>query len=314
MTNEIWVYSAFEDPNDLGLLGKARELTFSCSAKTAAVCCGKPNNCKILSDSGADLIYTIGCQGSDTLQALALADLCRTYQPEILLFPASIAYSAVAARTAALLGTGLTADCTALSIEKNCLLRQTRPAFGGGLIADIYCNEKRPQMATVRPGTFPIPRPDAENESVFISFSPSKLPPDLVTLLKQEQIPAKKDLREARIIVAGGKGIGSRRGFNLLGELAEKIGGLLGASRSAVDAGYADYDCQIGQTGLSVSPDLFLAFGISGAPQHIAGMNSSGKVIAVNTDPKAPIFDYADLAIVADWREAAERLLEKYVL
>ena len=310
MANEIWVYSAFDEPNDLGLLGKAQALAFSCCAKTAAVCCGKPKDCSALSYSGADLIYTLGCLGSDTLQALALADLCRTYKPEILLFPATIIYSAVAARTAALLGTGLTADCTALCIEKNHLLRQTRPAFGGGLIADIYCKEKRPQMATVRPGTFPNPLPDLENKGVFMPFTPSKLPPDPAVLLKHEQIPPKKDLREARIIVAGGKGIGSRSGFNLLGELAEKIGGLVGASRSAVDAGYADYDCQIGQTGLFVSPDLFLAFGISGAPQHIAGMNSSGKVIAVNSDPKAPIFDYADLAIVGDWWEAAEKMLE----
>lgn len=309
MTSEVWVYASFQDPSDLGLLARAKSLAAVRGVQAAAVCTVPAPDNNLLIQSGADIIYQLHAEGSDTIQAQALYALCEAQHPEIVLFPASIEYSVIAARTAALLGTGLTADCTGLVIDENHLLRQTRPAYGGGLIADIFCKDRRPQMATVRPGIFPIPVPDPQRTGAHIWYTPPALPPDPAKMISRAQIPPKKDLREGRIIVAGGKGIGSRDGFTLLGTLAERVGGLLGASRSAVDAGYADYDCQIGQTGLSVSPELYLAFGISGAAQHIAGMATAGKVIAVNSDPKAPIFDYADLAIVGDWREVAEALL-----
>jgi electron transfer flavoprotein alpha subunit len=310
MADEIWVVADFKDPKSLGLLGKAQELAHDCHGQAAAVCALDYLEAEPLIQHGADIVYHMGVKGSESIQAQALGELCLLYHPEIVLFPATIEFSVVAARTAAQLGTGLTADCTGLAIDENGWLRQTRPAYGGGIIADIHCKYKRPQMATVRPGIFLVSAPDPQRKGIHISFSTSNQLSDPAQLISRELIPAKKDLREGRIIVAGGKGIGSREGFGLLGLLAERIGGLVGASRSAVNAGYADYDCQIGQTGMSVSPDLYLAFGISGAAQHIAGMITASKIIAVNNDPRAPIFDYADLAIVGDWKETAEGILK----
>lgn len=310
MASEVWVYADFHDTKNLSLIGKAQSLARACGGKAAAVCTVTPPSDALLISSGADIVYHLRATGSDIILSHALCKLCESYCPDILLFPASIEYGAVAARTAAQLHTGLTADCTGLAIDENGLLRQTRPALGGGLIADIYCQDRRPQMATVQTSIFPIPEPDLKRTGICITYSPSVLFSDPVELIIREKIPAKKDLREGHIIVAGGKGIGSREGFDFLSMLAERIGGLFGASRSAVDAGYADYDRQIGQTGISVSPNLYLAFGISGAPQHIAGMNTSRKVIAVNCDPKAQIFDYADLAIVGDWQETVEAILK----
>ncbi len=310
MPNEVWLCADFNDMENFGLLCKARLLASKCGRQVAVVIFNSSSDDSLLIHKGADIVYNLCAEGSNIVKSQALFDLCNEYHPDILLFPATVEYSAIAARTAAKLSTGLTADCTSLEVDKNGLLKQTRPAFGGGLIADIYCYNRRPQMATVRPGVFPVSNPDLRRKGTHISFKLTSMHADPVKILSIERISSKKDLREGNIIVAGGKGIGSREGFGLLESLADRIGGLLGASRSAVDAGYADYDRQIGQTGLSVSPNLYIAFAISGAPQHIAGMNTSSKVIAINSDPEAPIFDYADLAIVGDWFETVNAILK----
>lgn len=307
----VWVFANFNDPKNLGLLAQARSLADSCGGSTTAVCADEEEKSDRLFAFGADSVIHLQVTGSEMLKAQALVELCQQYHPEVVLFPATIECSVIAARSAALLGTGLTADCTGLSIDENGLLRQTRPAYGGGLIAEIYCKERRPQLATVRIGLFRIPQPDQARTGNHFFFTPSTPQTDLVELIARSAVPKQKNLREAQIIIAGGKGVGSRAGFDKLRELAERMGGMVGATRSAIDAGYADFDCQVGQTGTSVSPQLYIAFGISGAPQHIAGMVTSGKVIAVNSDPKAPIFDYANLAIVGDWLEVAEELLRR---
>ena len=201
---------------------------------------------------------------------------------------------------------GLTADCTALRLEGGRLF-QTRPAFGNSLMADI-CSLSDIQMATVRPGTFrPEKRPVGNPIVERLTFVPS----NRVRLLDFTPFPEGKPLSQAEIIVAGGMGVGSREGFAKLEKLAKKLGAGLGASRTAVSAGLAPHSCQVGMTGVTVCPKLYLAFGISGAVQHLAGMSGSGIVVAVNRDPKAPIFDYADYGIVGDWEVIADQLLEE---
>lgn len=311
---EVWVFCQTEDgiPDDadLGLIGKACGLAADLNGKACAVVCAKGEmDAGALIGSGADTVYQIRADGSEEVKARLLFDLAKKLTPEIILFSATVAGCSVAARAAAMLQTGLTADCTDLSVAEKSLLRQIRPAFGGGITAEIFCAMKRPQMATVRTNRYPAPKPDPSRKGTVIVHVPEKIPYDPIELIERQLIPAKRHLREGRIIVAGGKGIGSREGFSLLEKLALRLGGMVGASRSAVDAGFASYERQIGQTGVSVSPRLYLAFGISGAVQHIAGMHTSGTVIAVNRDPKAPIFDYADLAIEGDWRETAEKLV-----
>jgi len=203
------------------------------------------------------------------------------------------------------LDAGLTADCTALRMEGEQLI-QTRPAFGNSLMADIRSLSEI-QMATVRPGTF-RPEKQAVTPTVqTITYTPD----ERVKLQSFGSFTQGKPLSQAEIIVAGGMGVGSREGFAKLERLAQKLGAGLGASRTAVAAGFAPYSCQVGMTGVTVCPKLYLAFGISGAVQHLAGMSGSGTVVAVNQDPKAPIFDYADYGIVGDWEVIADQLLEE---
>jgi len=210
---------------------------------------------------------------------------------------------------AAKLETGLTADCTGLSLTPEGYLLQTRPAYGGNLIADILCRDCRPQLASVRPGVFPSPQvlPGAACAPV-VDFFPAALP----TMLERVAFTPSEggtSLQSAQVIVAGGKGVGGKQGFETLAELAALLHGALGATRGAVDAGWVSYPHQIGQTGATVRPKLYLAFGISGLVQHIVGMNGSETVVAVNTDRNAPIFDNADYGIVGDWQTTAETMI-----
>jgi electron transfer flavoprotein alpha subunit len=187
----------------------------------------------------------------------------------------------------------------------------TRPTFGRSLLADILCPTHRPQMATVCPGAYLPDIPIVSRKSgLVIPVEPPREPPDAVLL--QSIISGNQPLSAARRIVAGGKGIGSREGFRLLEQLAAAMGAAVGASRAAVNAGYAPYPQQIGLTGQTVRPCVYLAFGISGAVQHLVGMEKSDLIIAVNTDPRAPIFEYADYGIVGDWQETAEELLRLF--
>lgn len=238
--------------------------------------------------------------------AAFLAEKIRTWGSQIILAPATVRMRNLMPMLAWHLKAGLTADCTALGLEDGQLI-QTRPAFGNSLMADIRSLSEI-QMATVRPGTFRTEkRPTANLTLETLTYVPA----GRVKLLDFVPFLEGKPLSQAEIIVAGGMGVGSREGFAKLEKLARKLGAGLGASRTAVGAGFAPYSCQVGMTGVTVCPKLYLAFGISGAVQHLAGMSSSGTVVAVNRDPKAPIFDYADYGIVGDWEVIADQLLEE---
>jgi len=247
-----------------------------------------------------------------------LARAVRVEAPAIMLMSATVFGRAVMPRTAALLRTGLTADCSDLDIRPDGVLVQTRPAYGANLIARVLCPTARPQMATALPGAFAAssrPSPYAGPasgvipETVRMGFD---LPDaGLVRLLSRVLVEeAGHDLAGAKVVVAGGKGIGSKEGFIPLERLASLLGGAVAASRAAVEAGFAPYSRQVGQTGLTVKPDLYLAFGISGSVQHLAGMSSSARIIAVNADPEAAIFGHADLGIVGDAVKTAEAMLK----
>ena len=261
-----------------------------------------------MGEYGADEACVIPWHSDDTAAGDAIAESLRTIQPDIALFPATIRGRFLSAWTAARLDTGLTADCTDLQIGEDGLLKQIRPAFGGNLTAEILCRQRRPQMASVRPGVFvaEVLTPDQKIPIVRLTDHSCAF-----RLIRKEFHPVESgvSLQNARVIVAGGKGIGGAAGFQKLQMLADLLGGAVGATRSAVDAGWIGYEHQIGQTGVTVHPDLYIAFGISGMIQHTVGMNASKKVIAVNTDRNALIFRCADEGIVAGWEETADEMI-----
>ncbi len=261
--------------------------------------------------AGADEAVCLGLLEEDCAQGSRAVQALEKLTPDIALFPATVRGRFLSAWAAARLGTGLTADCTGLELEENGLLRQIRPAYGNNLTAQILCREKRPQMASVRPGVFPPPvgeRIRREAKALAMDFREER---NRLTLTESVPPAEGLSLQDAPVVVAGGKGIGSREGFRVLQELAELLGGAVGATRSAVDAGWVPYSCQIGQTGTVVRPRLYLAFGISGMIQHTVGMNAAKTVVAVNTDRNAPIFRCADYGIIAPWRETAEYMIGK---
>ena len=261
--------------------------------------------------------------------AVLLAAWFQELRPDIILANATVRLRALMPMIAARLGCGLTADCTALELRNDGSLIEVRPALGGNVLAGIV-SMARPQMATVRAGIFP----PAGGTGVCVSAAGGEdngmtdpgLPGRHEGVLKKLQINIQKRVKclayyrsekqnilsEAEIVVAGGAGIGSREGFTLLEKLASCLNGCIGATRSAVNLGYASYSCQIGQTGQVVRPKLYLAVGISGAVQHLAGMSGAGTVIAVNSDRNAPIFDYADYGMVGDWRSVTEQLVDYF--
>jgi electron transfer flavoprotein alpha subunit len=211
------------------------------------------------------------------------------------------------------LATGLTADCTGLTIDENRLLLQTRPAFGGNIMATIITPEMRPQMATVRPKVMKKPAPDKARKGEIVTITPSLDAKDQLTKILQTIREEKEvvDLQEADVIVSGGRGIGKKENFALIQELAKVLGGAVGASRATVDAGWIPSYHQVGQTGKTVQPKLYIACGISGAIQHQVGMRSSDTIIAINKDPNAPIFDIATYGIVGDLFEIIPALIKQ---
>jgi electron transfer flavoprotein alpha subunit len=246
--------------------------------------------------------------------ARVLVGLVRKYKPEIFLLGASMRGRCLASSVAAELYTGLTADCTGLEIDpENGLLRQTRPAFGGNILATILCPNYRPQMATVRHRVFEMPAADPGRQGQVIAVGAE---------LREEQIATRVldfivehgdvNLAEAKIIVSGGRGLGGPQGFEVIRELADVLGGAVGASRAAVDAGWIAYDHQVGQTGRTVRPELYIACGISGSIQHLAGMSTSRVIVAVNKDPEAPIFKVADYGIAGDLFEIVPALTRQF--
>lgn len=240
-------------------------------------------------------------------------DVINEIKPQIVLIGATTQGRDLAPRISSALNTGLTADCTSLDINEKGQLAATRPTFGGNLMATILC-KNMPQMATVRPKVLkPADNPPVKNTK-FIEIKPDidNITPkaELVDFIKNIQTTGKR-IDEAEFIVSGGKGMKSPEGFKLLEELANILNGSVGASRAAVDAGWADHAIQVGQTGKTVTPKIYIACGISGAVQHVVGMNSSDKIIAINNDPSAPIFQIADLGIVGDVFEIIPELIKQ---
>ena len=302
-------------PVALELTGAARRLADQRGSEvTVLLPCGSEEDCAGLISAGADRVLL--CGSAELKDALDepytqwVTELVRERKPEILLFGATGFGRSLAPRVAARLGAGLTADCTALDIDAETgFLRQTRPAFGGNLMATIVSPNHRPQMATVRPGVMaaPVGDPGRRGETEVVPGPGCESAVQIVERAIKEKTAG---IAQAEIIVSAGRGIGSRKNLKLAQALADKLGGQLGVSRPLVDMGWADRSIQIGQTGTAVSPRLLIAFGISGAIQHLAGIGGAETVIAVNTDPQAPIFSVADYKIVGDAVEILQTLLD----
>ena len=304
----IWVfcerYAHGIRPVAFELLGRAASLDAELhSGVTAVLVGGNADDAPRLAACGADTVLLAGTTDPERPDELEhtdiLAELIRKYRPAILLLGATAFGRSLAPRLAARLGTGLTADCTGLAIDPDTgLLRQTRPAFGGNLMATIVCPDRRPQMATVRPKVFPRPVPDAARAWNLIDETATSGTRAFEWL---ERLPSLRDadIGDADVLVAVGQGIGGAENIALAAKLAEKLGGAVASSRPLVDSGVMPYPCQVGQTGKTVTPKLYIALGISGAIQHMAGV-SAGTLVAVNTDPDAPIFSSADIVIRCD--------------
>ncbi|APF27723.1 electron transfer flavodomain protein [Clostridium sporogenes] len=241
-------------------------------------------------------------------------DLIQERKPEILLVGATYIGRDLAPRISSRLGTGLTADCTGLGIDNNTRnLLMTRPAFGGNLMATIICDSNRPQMSTVRPGVFQKLEKDANRDGSIENIKVNLKESDIKIKIKEIVKLAKEieDISEAKILVSGGRGLGSPEGFKLLRELADLMGGAISGSRAVVDSGWIDKAYQVGQTGKTVRPNLYIACGISGAIQHLAGMQDSDYIIAINKDESAPIMQVADLSIVGDYKKILPSMIDE---
>lgn len=301
------------------LLCKARELADRLGQKVVALLPGY----RIGEQAGELIAYgadRVICMDAPELEhyltepyAQAVDQVVRERRPSVLLIGATTIGRDLGPRLSARLETGLTADCTGLDISEEGDLLMTRPAFGGNLMATIVCKEHRPQMSTVRPGVMRMGKPDqarqGEVEKVKVNFDVSKFRVRLVEEVKEQRNLI--DITEAKVLVSGGRGVGNGEGFQMLEELSETIGAEVSASRAMVDAGVMPHERQVGQTGKTVRPNLYFALGISGAIQHLAGMEESDYIIAVNKDKYAPIFQVADMGIVGDVRKIVPLLTER---
>ncbi|MDF2591504.1 MAG: hypothetical protein K0S75_970 [Clostridia bacterium] len=291
------------------LISKGKELAKELETSVTAVLLGFKVDglCQNLAKYGADKIIVVDDASLETYMTEpythAISEVIKAHKPEIVLFGATAIGRDLAPRVSARLHTGLTADCTKLEIDpetKN--LMMTRPAFGGNIMATILCPEHRPQMATVRPG---VMQKSELIEDAKVPVEQFKL--DDIAAHKNVEImeiikktAGKMDIMDAKILISGGRGMGCPENFKLLEDLAHELGGTISSSRACVDAGWVEKDRQVGQTGKTVRPNLYIACGISGAIQHVAGMEESEIIIAINKDPGAPIFEVADYGIVGD--------------
>lgn len=313
----------------LELVCKGRELANRLGLKTEAV---------LLGDNVGKCVDTLYHYGCDTVfiaedkrlepftvlpYAKVLMGLIKAHKPNILLFGATLKGRELAPRVASEKLAGLTADCTDLQIDdfddkvnkqfyKNKLM-QIRPAFGGNIIATIVNTWDDPQMVTVREGVMKLDTPDKSSKGTLVKVTPELSDEDTIVQVVERVREAKDvNLKGAQVIVAGGYGVGSKENFKLIYALAEALGGEVGASRAAVDAGWIDHDHQVGQTGVTVRPKLYIACGISGSIQHRAGMDDSKKIIAINTDPDAPIFSVAHYGIVGELNDVIPKMIKAY--
>lgn len=322
----IWVFAeqhaghtqsvAFE------LIAEARKLAQDLKEEVSAVLLGSGDlkaQAKELIEYGADKVYVASDAHLKNYltepYSEVIVELINKYKPEIFLLGATTTGRDLASRIAARIRVGLTADCTALDIDpEKKIIRQTRPAFGGNIMATIISPNYRPQMSTVRPKVFKKLQKDPSRKGEIIEVKPSISQKSLRTKIIEiiQSTEKKVNLAEAEIIVSGGRGIGCAENFKLIQGLADAIGGAVGASRATVDAGWISQFHQVGQTGKTVSPKLYIACGISGAIQHLAGMSSSDIIIAINKDPYAPIFDVATYGIVGDVLEVVPAMTKKF--
>ena len=329
----VWVFIEQEGGKiadvSLELVCKGRELAAQLGVKTEALLLGdKLEKCvDTLYSYGCDTVYLAEDPRLEPFTVLPYAkvimDLIREHKPNILLFGATLKGRELAPRVASEKLGGLTADCTQLRIDdfedkKNNKsytnkLMQIRPAFGGNIIATIVNTWDDPQMVTVREGVMKMAAPDPSRKGKLVRVKPQITDAEtVVKVLERVRADKEVDLKGAQIIVAGGYGVGSKANFKLIYDLAEALGGEVGASRAAVDAGWIDHDHQVGQTGVTVRPRLYIACGISGSIQHCAGMSDSKKIIAINTDPGAPIFSIAHYSIVGDLNTVIPQMIKAF--
>ncbi len=319
----VWVFAEQHRGQIKGvayeLLAKARELADSLKTELSAVCIGhNVTDVESLTASGADNVYLLQSPDlkdfREDVYARKLASLILRYKPEIVIAGATAMGRSFFPQVAARLKVGLTADCTALDIDPETgLLLQTRPTFGGNIMATIICPQRRPQMSTVRPRVFKRGEYCKENNGKIIRVDLDGEPITSRTSLLEfiEDVTERVKLDEADIIVSGGRGIGKAENFALIEELANVLGAALGSSRPPVDEGWIPYSHQVGQTGKTVCPKLYIACGISGSVQHMAGMQTSDIIVAINDDPQAPIFDIATYGIVGDLFKVVPLMIEK---
>ena len=313
------------------LLGKAKELAETLNEKVTAVLIGSgvKDLAGQLAQYGADRVIVVDDPELKEYRTEpythALASVINEFKPEIMLVGATAIGRDLGPRVSARVATGLTADCTSLDIgdfplnaipgkeQKHNQLLMTRPAFGGNTIATIACPDNRPQMATVRPGVMQKIDPIADAKAEVVEFNPGFTPDnkyvEILEIVKEVSDVA--DIADAKILVSGGRGVGSAENFKLLDDLAEAIGGTVSCSRAVVDNGWKPKELQVGQTGKTVRPNVYFAIGISGAIQHTAGMEESDLIIAINKDENAPIFDVADYGIVGDLNKIVPELTAK---
>lgn len=322
---DVWVFIEEKDgaiaPVSLELLGAGRGLADKRGCNLAGILIGE--NISHLADTmfeyGADIAYIYdqpifkNYRTESFMQALLHCS--NKYKPEIILYGATSTGKDLASAVATDLPTGLTADTTELDVEEETgLLLASRPAFGGNIMATILCKKYRPQMATVRAKVMKALTPQPGRKGKIIEESISLKEKDIRTKVLEivKETTKKVRIDEADIIVAGGKGLGSAEGFQLIHKLAESLGGAVGASRDVVEAGWIEHAHQVGQTGVTVTPKIYFAIGISGAIQHIVGMKNSGLIIAINKDPEAPIFEACHYGIVGDAFEIVPILIEQF--
>jgi electron transfer flavoprotein alpha subunit len=321
----VWVFIEHKDgqiaPVSLELLGAGRKLADKRGVPLAGVLIGE-NVWRLAQTAihfGADIVYLYDdpiFQHYRTESYMrAVIACCEKYKPEIFLYGATSTGKDLASAVATDLATGLTADTTMLDVDvETGLLEASRPAFGGNIMATILCKKHRPQMATVRPKVMKALPPDPNRTGEIIEETLSIKEEDLRTKVLEivRETTKKVRLDEADIIVAGGKGLGGKQGFELIHQFANVIGATVGASRDAVEAGWIDHAHQVGQTGVTVTPKIYFAIGISGAIQHLVGMQNSGLIIAINKDPDAPIFQACHYGIVGDAFEIVPLLMEAF--
>lgn len=320
----IWIFVEHKDgiiaPVTLELLGKGSALVVQTQEKLSAILLGSgiENMANELFAFGADQVIVLDdpklLHFRDEIYAQAMISLAKKHRPSIILAGATVIGRSFIPRVAIHLNTGLTADCTALDIDPETkYLIQTRPAFGGNIMARITTPYRRPQMATVRHKVMnPLKRDDTRRGVIIreqIDFDSELQMSNWLGFVKEET--GLVNISEANIIVSGGRGLKEGKNFAILEELAAALGGAIGASRAAVDAGWVPYSHQVGQTGKTVKPGIYIAVGISGAIQHLAGMSSADYIIAINSDPDAPIFKVADLGIVGDLFEIIPALITR---